>query len=161
PSEVALANYLLGKCYLSLNDVQRAMGYFEQAKESETQRYPALLGLANAHAMMQRLDLALPLLVEVMLKVQDGETRREAHDLFQKISPFRSVIYVYSEPPGANVIVNDKPVAQQTPVILHELPLGSYRIRIEKAGYLPSDLNLSLSVNEFNPVIVKLKPIPE
>ncbi|MFA5187218.1 MAG: PEGA domain-containing protein, partial [Patescibacteria group bacterium] len=69
--------------------------------------------------------------------------------------------YVYSDPSGATVTVNDKPVAQQTPVILHDLPLGSYRIRIEKAGYLPTDLSLSMSVNEFNPVIVKLKPIPQ
>ena len=161
PSEVALINYLLGTCYMSLNDIQRAMGYFELAKNSEEQRYPAMLGLANGYAMMQRVDQALPLLVEVMLKSQDDAVKRGAHDLFQKMSPFRSVIYVYSDPPGANVTVNDKPVAQQTPVILHELPLGGYKIRIEKAGYLPTDLNLSLSVNEFNPVIVKLKPIPQ
>jgi hypothetical protein len=58
------------------------------------------------------------------------------------------------------VTVNGKPVAQPTPVILHELPLGNYKIRVEKPGYLPTDLNLSMSVNEFNPVIVNLKPIP-
>lgn len=161
PSEVALANYMLGKCYFSLNDLQRAISYFEKAREGEEQKYPAMLGLVNCYAVQQQTNKALPLLVEVMLKAKDEAVKGEANDLFQKISPFRSVIYVYSEPPGAEVVVNDKPVAQKTPVILHDLPLGRYRLKIQKAGYLPSDLNLTLSVNEFNPVIVKLKPIPE
>ncbi|MFA4874069.1 MAG: PEGA domain-containing protein [bacterium] len=161
PSETALSNLLLGQCYFKMNDVDRAMGYFEQARQSEDQKYPAMLGLVNCYAIKQQVDKALPLLVEVMLKNKDENVKREANDLFQKISPFRSVIYVYSDPMGAKVVVNDTPVAQQTPVILHELPLGNYRIRIEKAGYLPQDLNISLSINEFNPVIVKLKPIPQ
>lgn len=161
PSEVALANYLLGVCFLRTNDLERAIAYFEQARTHESQRYPAMLGLANCYAIAQRMDQALPLLVEVLLKVTDEQTKREAHDLFQKISPFKSVMYVYSDPSGAQVIVNDKAIAQTTPVILHELPLGNYRLRIEKPGFLPTDLNLSLSVNEFNPVIVKLKPIPQ
>ncbi|MFH0799496.1 MAG: Ldh family oxidoreductase [Pseudomonadota bacterium] len=161
PTEVALSNYLFGQCYLKVGDIQKAIGYFTQARESETQRYPAILGLATSYAMLQQMNQALPLLVEVMLKTTDDETRRAAHDLFQKMSPSHSVIYVYSEPPGAQVTVNDKPVGQQTPVILHELPLGNYRLRVDKPGFLPTELNLSLSVNEFNPVAVKLKPIPQ
>lgn len=161
PSEVALANLMLGKSYFNLNDLQRATGYFEKARESEEQKYKAMLGLVNVYAVQQQTNKALPLLVEVMLKAKEEEVKREANDLFQKISPFRSVIYVYSDPPGADVVVNDKKVAQRTPVILHDLPLGRYRIRIEKPGYLPTDLSLTLSVNEFNPVIVKLKPMPE
>ncbi len=161
PSETALANLLLGQSYFKINDLDRAMSYFELARQGEEQRYPAMLGLVNCYAIKQQIDKALPLLVEVMLKNKDEDVKREANDLFQKISPFRSVIYVYSDPTGAKVTVNDKPVAQATPLILHELPLGNYRLRIEKAGFLPQDLNLSLSVNEFNPVIVKLKPIPQ
>lgn len=161
PSEAALVNYLLGKSYLMMNDIERALGYFELAKASEEQRYPAMLGLANCYAILQRFDQALPLLVEVLLRAQDDETKRGANDFFQKISPFRSVMYVYSDPPGATVIVNDRPVAEHTPVILHDLALGNYRLKVEKSGFLPTELNLSLSVNEFNPVIVKLRPIPQ
>lgn len=161
PSEVGLVNYLLGVSYLRLNDVQRAIGYFEQAKADESQRLFAVLGLANCYAISQRLDQALPLLVEVLLKGKDDQLKKDAHDLFQKISPFKSVMYVYSDPVGAKVVVNDKPIAQATPVILHELPLGNYKIHIEKAGYQPTDLSISLSVNEFNPIIVKLKPIEQ
>lgn len=161
PTEVALANFLLGQCFFKLNDIDRAISYFEQARQSDDQRYAAMLGLVSCYAMKQQTDKALPLLVEVMLKNTDENLKREANDLFQKISAFRSVIYVYSDPPGAKVIINDKQVEQPTPVILHELPLGNYKLRIEKTGYLPSDLSISLSVNEFNPVIVKLKPIPQ
>jgi pSer/pThr/pTyr-binding forkhead associated (FHA) protein len=161
PSEIAQSRYMLGNCYLRMGDIQRAMGYFERAKENDAFRYKAMLGLASAYANMKNLGKALPLLVEVLLKSKDEATMGAANNLFQKISPFRSVIYVYSEPAGADVIVNDKPVAQKTPLILHELPLGSYRLKISKAGYQPTELRMSMSVNEFNPVIVKLKPIQE
>jgi len=160
-TEIAQANYMLGVCYLSLNDIQRAMGYFEQARADEEVGHRAMLGLVRGYALMDRIDKGLPLLVEVLLKGGDEDIKREANDLFQKISPFRSVLYIYSEPPGAQVTVNGKPVQQKTPVILHELPLGSYKLKIEKPGYLPQDLNLSMSVNEFNPIIVQLKSIPQ
>ena len=65
---------------------------------------------------------------------------------------------VHSEPEGARVFLNDKLMEQQTPLILPDLSLGNYKVHIEKDGYLPQDLSISLSVNEFNPVLVKLKP---
>jgi len=161
PTEIAQANYLLGKSYFEMGDIQRAIGYYEQARQVAETRNRAMLGLVACYAAQQQTARALPLLVEVLLKAKDEDVKREANDLFQKISPFKSVIYVYSEPAGAQVVVNDKPVAQPTPVILHDLPLGNYRLRVEKAGYLPTDLSLTLSVNEFNPVVVRLKPIPQ
>lgn len=161
PSEVAQANYLLGRCYLSLGDVSKALSYFELSKGSEEWRYQSMLGQVAGYAAMQRMDAALPLLVEVLLKAKDENIKREANSLFQQISPFRSIIYVYSDPQGARIIVNDKSVAQTTPAILHDLPLGSYTIKLEKPGYQPLELKLTLSVNEFNPVIVKLKPVVE
>lgn len=161
PSEVAQANYLLGRCYLGLGDVPRALSYFEQSRKSEQWKYPSMLGMVAAYAASKKMDAALPLLVEVLLKAKDEEAKREAYSLFQQISPFRSIIYVYSEPEGARIIVNNKPVAQTSPAILHDLPLGTYNLRLEKPGYQPLELKLTLSVNEFNPVIVKLKPIKE
>jgi len=159
PTEIAEANYLLGRSYLSLGDIERALIYFEQSKTSEDWKYPSMLGMVAAYAAAQRMDAALPLLVEVLLKSKDENVKRDANALFQQISPFRSVIYVYTDPEGARIIVNDKPVEQPTPAILHDLPLGSYRLRLEKPGYQPVELKLTLSINEFNPVIVKFKPV--
>lgn len=161
PSEIAQANYLLGRCYLSLGDISKALSYFELSKGTEEWRYQSMLGQVAGYAAIQRMDAALPLLVEVLLKSKDENIKREANSLFQQISPFRSIIYVYTDPQGAKITVNDKSVAQTTPAILHDLPLGSYTLKLEKAGYQPLELKLSLSVNEFNPVIVKLKPIVE
>jgi len=159
PSEVAQSNYLLGRCYLSLGDIERALTYFDQAKASEEWKYPSMLGMVAAYAAVKKMDAALPLLVEVMLKAQDDNIKRDANSLFLQISPFRSVMYIYTDPEGARIIVNDKQIGQPTPAILHDLPLGAYRLRLEKPGYQPLELKLTLSVNEFNPVIVKLKPI--
>lgn len=161
PSEVAQINFFLGICYLRLNDFERALSYFEKAKTDETQKMPATLGMASSYAMLGKMDNAMPLLVEVFLKAKDEQTKRDAHDLFLRISPLKSIVYVYSDPSGAKVTVNDKPVAQMTPVILHEMPLGNYKIKIDKPGYLPTEMTISLSVNEFTPIIVKLKPIPQ
>jgi len=161
PSETAKANYMLGVCYLQLKDVERAMGYFELARQHDEQKYAAMLGLVRGYAMLKEINKALPLLVEVMLNNKDENLKREANALFQQISPFRSVVYVYSKPEGATVTVNDKKVSQPTPVILHDMSLGTYKLKVEKPGYIPVDLRLNLSVNEFNPVVVELKPIPE
>jgi pSer/pThr/pTyr-binding forkhead associated (FHA) protein len=161
PSEIAKANYLLGKCYFALKDNSRALQYFQLARQNAEQKDAALLGMVQVYAALNQKNMALPLLVEAMLTVKDENLKREANGLFQQISPFRSVIYVYTNPPGADVIVNDKKVTQLTPVILHDMSLGTYKLRLEKAGYQPVDLRMNLSVNEFNPVIVDLKPIPQ
>ncbi len=161
PSEVAQANYYLGLSYLNLGQVEKALNYFQQSKQVEEWKYLSILGEVAAYAANEQTNVALPLLVEVMLNAKDDEVQKEANDLFQMISPLRSIVYAYTEPEGARVIVNDKLVENPTPVILHDLPLGTYRIRFEKPGYQPMELKLTLNVNEFNPVIVTLKPVEE
>jgi len=159
--ETAQAQYLLGSCYLHLGDLGTSLGYFEQARQHDDFRYPAMLGLASIYGSQKDTAKALPLLVEVMLKTQDEQVKRDATAVFKQISPLRSVMYIYSDPQGATVIVNDKPMEQKTPLILHDLGLGNYKIRIQKDGYVVQDLNINMSVTEFNPVIIKLKPIEE
>lgn len=161
PVETAKANIMLGKAFFALNDVQRAMSYYQLAQKHEDYKHAAMLGLVRGYAALNQTSVALPLLVEVMLNATDDQLKREANDVFQKISPFKSVIYVYTEPEGAKITVNDKKIDQVTPVILHDISLGTYKLHIEKPGYLPKDLRLTLSVNEFNPVVVKLTPIPQ
>lgn len=161
PIEVAKANLMLGDAFYALNDVQRATSYYDLAQKHKEFKHAAMLGLVRCYASLQQKNVALPLLVEVMLNAKDDQLKREANDVFQKISPFRSVIYIYTEPEGAAITVNDKKIGQRTPVILHDISLGTYKIHIEKPGYLPKDLRLTLSLNEFNPVVVKLTPIPE
>lgn len=160
-SETAQIQYLLGSCYLSLGDLPTAIGYFEQARQSDEFKLPAMLGLASIYGFQKDIAKALPLLVEVMLKAQDENLKRDANGVFKQLSPLRSVMYIWTDPQGATVSVNDKPMDQKTPMILHDLGMGNYKIRIQKDGYQAQDLNISMSIAEFNPIIVRLKPVEE
>lgn len=159
--ETAQTQYLLGSCYARLGDASTAAGYFEQARQHPDFQLQSMLGLASIYGSAKDMNKAFPLLVEVMLKAQDEQLKRDATAVFQQISPLRSIMYIYTDPAGATVTVNDKPIEQKTPLILHDLGLGNYRIRIQKDGFVAQDLNINMSVAEFNPVIIKLKPIEE
>ena len=156
--ETAQARYWLGKSYLKLGELDKADGYFQQASQNENWKQKSLLGLVEVGAERKEAVRVLPYLVEVLLNAKEDVIKKEANDLFHKISPFRSLIYIHTEPAGATVFVNDKKIEQATPVILHEISLGNYRVRLEKAGYKAQEISLSMSVNEFNPVLVTLQP---
>lgn len=159
PVETAKAQYLLGSAFLGLNDLVSAQGYFEQAKTHPDYELQSKLGLVNIANAQGEKSKAIYLLGEVMLKATDPQIKQEAANTFKTVSPFKSVIYVQSDPPGATVAFNDQAVGQKTPLFLTDLGLGNYRLRIQKEGYEPQDLNMNLTIHEFNPVIVKLKPI--
>ncbi|MDP2599968.1 MAG: PEGA domain-containing protein [Deltaproteobacteria bacterium] len=161
PGETAETQYLLGTVYLRLKDYSKAQGYFEQAQSNENFKYWAKLGLANTLAEQQQMRQALIPLVEVLLNAKDETVLQEAHNTLRKVSPLRSVVYIQSEPAGARVSLNDKKLAQRTPILLHDVGLGTYRIRLEKPGYQPLDLSVNLTINQFNPVLAKLKPVPQ
>ncbi len=161
PGETAETEYLLGTIYLRLQDFSKAQGYFEQAQTNESFKYWAKLGLANTLAEQQMMEQALIPLVEVLLNAKEEAILKEAHNTLRKISPLRSVVYIQSDPAGAVLYLNDKKLAQVTPVLLHDVGLGSYKIRLAKPGYQPLDLNINLTINQFNPVLAKLKPLPQ
>lgn len=158
PLETAQAQYFLGVSFLGLSDFETAKGYFTQAQSHTDVELKAKLGMARiAHQQGER-TTALILLSDVMLRVRDDAVKTEAQATFREISPLRSVLYVYTDPPAASVYVNDVLMKDQTPVFIPDLGLGNYRIRIEREGYLPKELNINLTVSEFNPVVVKLEP---
>ncbi|MBI2343175.1 MAG: PEGA domain-containing protein [Deltaproteobacteria bacterium] len=159
--ETAKAQYLLGTAFLGLADLETAKGYFEQAKHHPEYALRAKLGLVRILARQQKSLEALPLLVEVMLRADDDAVKAEARATFKEISPLKSVIYVRTDPAGADVFLNGEKMVTQTPLILHDLGLGNYTIRLEREGHLPKEVNINLTVHEFNPVIVRLQPVTE
>jgi len=158
PLETAQISYMVGLCYLKQKSYKEAEDYFLKAMQHDDYKYPARLGVATV--IFERGDAmkALQLLVEVLVSAEDPKARADAGQLFQKISPLKSVMYITSEPSGARVFVNSTEVEQRTPLILHDLGVGSYKIQFRKEGYQDEEIKLNLGVSEFRPVVAKLRP---
>jgi hypothetical protein len=157
--ETAQISYLIGVSYLRQKSLKEAQDYFLKAMEHDDYKYPARLGIASVTLEQGDRNKALQLLVEVLVASEDPKVRAEAGNLFQRISPLKSVMYVTSEPPGARVFVNGMEMAEKTPMILLDLGVGSYRVQVRKEGYEETELKLNLGVSEFRPVVAKLKRI--
>lgn len=159
PVEIAQTRYLLGTLYLRKGDFSKAKSYFGQAGEHSEFRYLAKIGVASVIAEEGSTAGALIPLVEVLLNAKEDEVLKEANMLLRKISPLRSVVYIHSDPKGADIFLNGELVEQKTPVLLHELGLGSYKLRVETPGYQMVELSLDLKINEFKPIFIKFKPV--
>lgn len=157
--ETAQISYFVGLCYLKQKMYAEANSYFTKAAEHPDFVATAKLGLASLAAEQGDPKRGLSLLVEVLLVATDPKVRADAGLLFQKISPLRSVVYVTSDPVGANVWVNGVDIKQVTPLILHDLSLGNYRVEARKEGYQNTESKLNLGVSEFQPLVIKLTPV--
>ncbi len=159
PLETAKAQFLLGLGFLGVSDFTTAQGYFEQAKANPAYELRAKLGLVRVLVAQKKPLDGLPLLVEVMLRASDDKVIEEAKGAFKEVSPLRSVMYVRTDPPGATVYVNGEAMGTKTPLILHDLGLGNYKLRIEHVDFESKEISINLTVNEFNPVLVTLSPV--
>lgn len=160
PVETAQANYLLASAFLGTNDFDTAKGYYQKAQAHADYELRAKLGLARIAFRQNDTTQALLMLSDVMVQLKpDDPLRDEAQTAFKEISPLRSVLYIYSTPSGANILVNGTPMKDHTPALLPDLGLGNYKVRLEKEGFQPQEVNINLTVHEFNPVIVNLQPV--
>lgn len=153
--------FLLGDTYLKDKKYSDALPYFEKAKRHTDFSERATLGVVKCYHGLEQKEKALTSIVEVLVSLDDNSSqdiRREANEVFKKISPVKSVIYIYTDPAGAGVFVNDKKINQDTPIILSDLGLGNYRIQIEKPGYETFRTKQNLKFSDFVIVRVKLKP---
>ncbi|MDA1045054.1 MAG: PEGA domain-containing protein, partial [Verrucomicrobia bacterium] len=70
-----------------------------------------------------------------------GPSNREIIDLnLMKLTGF---LVVHSRPQGAEVSINDASVGV-TPVLVTDLALGTYRVKLIKSGFLPKDVEIKL-----------------
>lgn len=159
PRETAQISYLVGVSYLRQKAAKEAQDYFMKAMEHPDFKYPGRLGIASLTYEQGDAAKALQLLVEVLVSSEDTKVRADAGVLFQKLSPLKSVLYIASEPPAARVFINGNEASQITPLIVHDLGVGSYRIQMKKDGYEDQEMKLNLGVSEFRPVVMKLRRI--
>jgi tetratricopeptide (TPR) repeat protein len=156
--EKAEVYYLLGQAYFVGEQWDQAKPYFEKARTHPDFQDRAALGLAQVYARQKDNEAAIKTVISVLANLtptSPSEIRAEANAVFKKLSPILSVIYVYTEPAGADVFLNDRKLGQQTPLILSDLGLGSYRIEIDKPGYQTYKTKQTLKISEF--VLVKVK----
>lgn len=162
PVEKAEVYTLLGDTYFTLGQFDQAGPYFEKARTHADFAKQATLGLAKVKQATGDVRQALALTVEVLVNLDDktpAAVRAEANSVFKKLSPIKSVVYIYTDPPGADVFLNDKKLAEASPVILSDLGLGTYRIELEKAGYETYQTRQNLKLGEFALIKVKLRKL--
>ena len=157
PIETAQISYMVGVCYLKQKMYKEAQDYLLKAMQHDDYKFPARLGIATVTLEQGDTMKALQFLVEVLVSSEDAKVRTDAGALFQRISPLKSVLYITSEPSGARVFVNGTEVAEKTPLILHDVGVGSYRIQFRKDGFQDEEIKLNLGVSEFRPVVAKLR----
>ncbi len=155
--ETAHISYMIGICYLRQKSLKEAKDYFAKAMSHDDFKYAGRLGIASATFEEGDRVKSLQMLVEILVSSEDPKIKSDAGALFQKISPLNSVMYVTSDPSGARTFVNGVEMTQQTPLILHDLGVGAYRVQLRKDGYEEVDIKVSLGVSEFRPLVVKLK----
>lgn len=162
PRETAQISYLVGICYLRQKSLpgylKDARDYFNKAMLHEDFKFFGKIGIASVSFEEGDKNRALQLVVEILTSSEDPKVRSDAGALFQRISPLNSVLYVTSEPVGARVYVNSIEMPQQTPLIIHDLGVGTFRIQAHKDGFQEAETKIPLGVSEFKPIVIKLTP---
>lgn len=155
---------MLGDAYLEGKQLEQALAYYTKAKSHAAFHESAILGTARVYLAQGQKNKALLTVIEILAnmdKSTPNRIRAEANSVFKKISPVKSVIYIYTEPKGANVFLNDKKLSHQTPLILSDLGLGTYRLEVEKSGYESYKTKQNLMLGEFVTVKAKLKKVED
>ncbi len=157
--EKAEIHLLLGDSYFLLKDYSQAEVYFGQAKSDPEYYTSAVMGIARVQSVKGNRHQSLLSIVEVLIKAPEGgPLSKEARALFAQVAGMQSVVYVASEPEGATVLVNNQEISQKTPLVLTDMSIGSLRLEVRKTGFQTEQIKKSLTVSEFVPILVKLKP---
>jgi pSer/pThr/pTyr-binding forkhead associated (FHA) protein len=157
--EIAEAQILIGQCYLYLGDYAKARDYYMKAQNEQEFYHQSQLGLAQILIAEDSKVEALQKIGSVLLESNKDHVRSQGAKLFHELSPFASVLYVATEPGGATITVNNKEVAIKSPMMLHDLMVGVYRLQVTKPGYQAETVKVDLGVSEFHPLRIKLKPV--
>lgn len=160
PIELSQIHLLLGEAFLKSKNYDKALAYFQKEAPSTEYGSQAKLGMAQAFAGLGQKDQALIQVVDVFLKTKDAKLKSQAETTFKLISPMKSVLYVTSEPSGAQVTIGGNAIGQVTPVILSDLMLGNYRVGVTKEGFKSVENRVTLPISTIKPVIVKLEANP-
>ncbi len=157
-TEISYVHTLLGDAFLQSKTYDQSLAYFQKAAESPEYATQAQLGMAEAHAGLGQNDQALLKVIKVLVSSKDPKIQSQADSIYHKMYPLKSVLYIATQPEGANVSISGNPIAQVTPVILSEIGTGVYRVKIEKPGYKPYETRVTMPLSAVKPLVVTLQP---
>lgn len=158
PTELNQIHMLLGDAFLGYKTYDQALAYYQRAAEAPEYAPKAKLGMAEAQAGMGQKDQALINIIDVVLNTKDPKIQTQAQEVYKRIAPMKSLLYVTSDPKGAQLSVNGNPINQPTPVILSDLMVGSYRLAVSKTGFKTYETRVTVPVSSIKPIVVKLVP---
>jgi tetratricopeptide (TPR) repeat protein len=158
PTELNQIHMLLGDAFLGYKTYDQALAYYQRVSEAPEYAPRAKLGIAEAQAGLGQMDQALIKILDVVLNTKDAKIQAQAQDVYKRIAPMKSLLYVATDPKGAQLTVNGNPINQPTPVILSDLMVGSYRLSISKTGFKTYETRVTVPVSSIKPIVVKLVP---
>jgi serine/threonine protein kinase len=81
-----------------------------------------------------------------------------ASRLGKRHAALKSALFVLSDPPGALVEVDGKPLPQTTPTLANDIAPGPHTVKVQRVGTAPILQNVTLKANERTTVEVTLPP---
>ena len=161
----------LASVYLKLKDYRQALIYNRKAKDfvDDEGEQPFFqrgkLGEARVYLAQKKENQALRYTVEVFFATDDDPlTKSVADEIFKKISPTYSVLYIDTVPSGASVFFRGKLIQDRkgrdakTPLMIPKIPAGAYPITIVKEGYEDYKETVRFTLSELKPLKPKLVP---
>lgn len=159
-TELNQVHMLLGEAFIQSKTYDQAFAYYQKAGESPEYQTQAELGMAEALGGQGQNDQALVRLIKVLVNTQDPKIQSQAESIYHKLYPMKSVLYIATKPEGASLSINGNPISQVSPVILSDLLVGSYRVKVEKPGFKPIETRVNLALSAIKPIILTLEAEP-
>jgi hypothetical protein len=156
----AKKNYADGEKKYKAGDFEGALAAFKSANDvkatPQAERYLGLCEDALGHygAAVDWYDKFLAHVPDKMAAAADDLKKREAD-----IKAMPGKVHVDSTPPGASVVIDDKPANGVTPIDV-ELPAGSHKMTLSAPDRLPLDKQVDVAFASTQTVTVELQPAP-
>jgi hypothetical protein len=149
--------------YLGQNDLHAARDHFEAARKLAPERPGPYYWLGLVHARLGQCERAVPYFDEYILR-KEGEPKPDALRMLKDCkAQLRTrptgALSVTSEPPGAEVRLDEGPPAGSTPLSLPKVPVGAHRVSLLRAGYERAAMEVQVRAGAEATVVVALRPL--
>lgn len=141
---------------LKEKDYKGALTAFQQLEKTAPKQ--SQLGQIKSYIGLDQKANAYPLLLKFLSSPQNA-THTEAKNLYKKLSDGKASYLITTTPGAATITVNGIKLLKNSPVLLTELEVKDYIIKIEKDGYSPKEIAVTSQAGEFSHIKADLSPL--